>query len=419
MATPAHPRRFYQFGPFRLDPVNRVLLREDEVIPLSPVVVETLRFLVENRGHAVTKEDLLRAVWPDTFVEEGNLTHNISVLRKALGEVPGEQRFIQTIPKRGYRFVAAVTVVGEIPSAGSAAAGDPSPSKLAVLRAPLAPSAWARRRAWALALGALAALAGVAYLWLRPTNNPALKNATFTQLSDQPGQELYPGLSPDGTFFVYTSRASGNWDIYLQRAGGKTPINLTRDSAFDDTQPAFSPDGTRIAFRSERDGGGVFVMGATGESVRRITDFGYNPAWSPDGRQIACATVTFQRADYRPYLGSRLYAVDVLTGERRPLTGPAGDAVEPHWSPGGRRIAYWGSRDGSRDIWTVREDGSSPLSGYARRLFRLESRLVPGRQAPLLFQQSRRQHEPLARLHGRGIRKGPGTSGASYDTVTF
>jgi DNA-binding winged helix-turn-helix (wHTH) protein len=124
MATPAHPRRFYQFGPFRLDASNRVLLREGDVVPLSSVVVETLRVLVANRGNPVTKEELLKAVWPDTFVEESNLTHNISVLRKALGEEPGEQRFIQTIPKRGYRFVAAVSEVGDMPSGESLAPGD-------------------------------------------------------------------------------------------------------------------------------------------------------------------------------------------------------------------------------------------------------------------------------------------------------
>ncbi len=83
---------------------------------------------------------------------------------------------------------------------------------------------------------------------------------------------------------------TGNWDIYLKRVGGERVINLTEDSAADDKQPAFSPDGELIAFRSEREGGGIFLMGATGESVRRLTDFGYNPAWSPDGKEIVCAT---------------------------------------------------------------------------------------------------------------------------------
>jgi Tol biopolymer transport system component len=76
----------------------------------------------------------------------------------------------------------------------------------------------------------------------------------------------------------------------LQRVGGKNPFNLTKDCSADDIQPAFSPDGEQIAFRCEREGGGIFVMGATGESVRRRTNFGFNPAWSPDGKEIVFGT---------------------------------------------------------------------------------------------------------------------------------
>jgi Tol biopolymer transport system component len=72
--------------------------------------------------------------------------------------------------------------------------------------------------------------------------------------------------------------------------GGGNPLNLTQDSPEDDTQPAFSPDGQQIAFRSDREGGGLFLMGATGESVRRLTDIGYNPTWSPDGTKLAFAS---------------------------------------------------------------------------------------------------------------------------------
>src|SRR5882724_11930853 len=132
------------------------------------------------------------------------------------------------------------------------------------------------KRAAALILGTIIIVSAIGFYLLSrrspATKEAAPRNATFTQLTDQSGPEYFPSLSPDGKSFVYAGYASGNWDIYLQRVGGKNPINLTKDSAADDTQPAFSPDGDRIAFRSEREGGGIFVMGATGESVKRLTD---------------------------------------------------------------------------------------------------------------------------------------------------
>src|SRR5439155_3052568 len=187
------------------------------------------------------------------------------------------------------------------------------------------------------------------------------RNAAFTQLTDQAGQELFPSLSPDGKSLVYASSASGNLDIYLQRVGGRNPQNLTKDSSADDTQPAFSPDGEYIAFRSEREGGGMCVSGATGESVKRLTDFGYNPVWSPDGKEILCATLGIVQPSGRSAIFSQLWSVNVATGERRLVT--KGDAVQPHWSPHGSRIAYWGLHQGGwRDIWTIPGRGGEPVA---------------------------------------------------------
>ena len=106
---PLEKSHFYEFGPYRVDLDERRLLRGDAPIPLTPKAFDTLLALVENAGRGLDKEDLLRRVWPDTFVEEGSLTRNISVLRKALGGDEGQ--FIETIPKRGYRFVAPVKEV--------------------------------------------------------------------------------------------------------------------------------------------------------------------------------------------------------------------------------------------------------------------------------------------------------------------
>ena len=101
--------RFYEFGPFRLNAAEHIVLRDGQIIPLTPKVFEILLVLVENSGHVVDKDELLQKVWSDTFVEETNLTKNISILRKILSDGDAGKSFIETIPKRGYRFVAEVT----------------------------------------------------------------------------------------------------------------------------------------------------------------------------------------------------------------------------------------------------------------------------------------------------------------------
>lgn len=103
----------YEFGPFRLDPSERVLLRDGVMVPLALKAFQTLQVLVEKRGHIVDKEELMQKVWPDTFVEEAGLTRNISSLRKVLGEELNKPHYIETIPKRGYRFIASVKELRE------------------------------------------------------------------------------------------------------------------------------------------------------------------------------------------------------------------------------------------------------------------------------------------------------------------
>jgi len=106
------PKHFYEFGPYRVDPDQRVLLRDNQPVPLQPKVFETLLVLVQNTETVVLKDDLMKSVWPDTFVEESNLAQHIFVLRKALGET-GDHRYIVTVPGRGYRFAEKVRLIPE------------------------------------------------------------------------------------------------------------------------------------------------------------------------------------------------------------------------------------------------------------------------------------------------------------------
>jgi eukaryotic-like serine/threonine-protein kinase len=191
-----------------------------------------------------------------------------------------------------------------------------------------------------------------------PTAAPAL-DETFVRLTSRAGEEIFPSVSPDGEFVAYASQAAGNWDIYLQRVGGERPINLTDDSASADTEPAFSPDGRTIAFRSERDGGGIFVMGATGENVKRVSAIGHNPSWSPAGDEVLANVDLITDPMARSGAKEQLWAIEVASGKRRLMTPT--DAVQASWSPNGHRIAFWGvHRGGQRDIWTIASSGGDP-----------------------------------------------------------
>jgi len=211
----------------------------------------------------------------------------------------------------------------------------------------------------AVASVVLAGLAFAAGRWTGPAaRTDEWQGATFAPVTVSQDAELWPTLSPDGRSVCFANALSGNMDIYVQRIGGHNPANLTKDSPDIDDQPAFSPDGARIAFHSTREGGGIFVMGATGESVRRVADFGYTPTWSPDSRYLAVSDAIFEVPQSRPGFG-KLWIISLEDGSKREL--PTGDAVQPSWSPDGNRIAYWGVVEGGRrDLWTIAADGSAP-----------------------------------------------------------
>ena len=139
---------FYEFGPFRLNAIERQLTRDGEVVALTPKVYDLLLVLVKNSGRMVDKGELMEELWPDTFVEEGNLTQNVSTLRKALGENTNGHRYIETIPKHGYRFVADVSRVSEN--------GASDNGKIEVIPSPL-PLDQPRTRSWMTKRGFLAA----------------------------------------------------------------------------------------------------------------------------------------------------------------------------------------------------------------------------------------------------------------------
>jgi len=222
-----------------------------------------------------------------------------------------------------------------------------------------------RRNRFAVA-AALVLLVSVSLLFwqTRRATQPAalaMFGSAAQKLTDLPGQELFPSLSPDGKIFIFASRHQGSWDIYRQVVGERSASNLTESANSGEFQPVYSPDGTAIAFMSSRNGGGIFVMKDDGSQVTQLTDAGFNPSWSPDGRELAVADDSVWDYEMRNTYpsASRLWAVDVATHQRRVITER--DAVQPNWSPHGQRLAFWGEQKGGRrDIWTVAASGGEP-----------------------------------------------------------
>jgi eukaryotic-like serine/threonine-protein kinase len=250
----------YEFGQFRLDPTERKLLRGNEIVVLTPKAFDTLLLLVRNSGHLLKKDELITMLWPDSFVEEGSLSNNIFLLRKALGEDPA---FIETVPRRGYRFAGAVR---QLPHATP-----PRPEKLFEGHREMekeVPVDWAPtdassvalipanvRQLWrtpaAIAAAALAMLAigiGTALWLLSPTPPP--DRSQWVPLTKFPDSVSQPALSPDGKMLAfirggYTFFGAGQ--VYVKILPDGQPVQLTHDSLYK-MSPVFSPDGTRIVY---------------------------------------------------------------------------------------------------------------------------------------------------------------------------
>ena len=187
------PKQLYEFGPFRVDPQKELLLRGDEAVPLTPKTFQILLVLVRRNQEVVTKDDLLKEVWPDTFVEESNLSRNIFLLRKALGESPQDHQYIVTVPGRGYRFAESVQLVPEQELSIVAA----SHSKMQVEVKETKPWAWI---AIAAVLLTGLSFAGLRLLWRKPvgiTSRDTVVLADFANFTGDPvfDETLHQGLS--------------------------------------------------------------------------------------------------------------------------------------------------------------------------------------------------------------------------------
>lgn len=358
------PPAGYAFGPFVVDTTRQTVWRDGTHVPLNGKSLEVLLLLLACRERVVTKDEMLRQIWPDTFVQENNLARHISTVRKALGQRPDEHDYILTVQGRGYRFVAPVETLDELPTElTSGAADQTAPPPASPIVVPPAPGAnrLVSRAALAVGVGTLAVVAASVLFAFRSdlARTLAPSPRVLHQMTYGPSTQITPAWAPDGQAFAYASDVQGTFDLFVQHADGSEAVRLT-SSPGQEWQPAWSPDGKWIAFRSEADGGGLFVMPSAGGSARRISTFGFAPRWSSDSTRLLFVNSQVDRPRPRAFIvgldgqAPRPCRADLAQRLYSPTFG---------WHPDGHRISVAGTtRDGQWTFLTASVDGDDAVA---------------------------------------------------------
>lgn len=329
-------KQFYEFANFRLDISEKVLLCDGKPVPLTPKAFDTLKILTENAGHLLEKDELMKLIWQDRFVEEGNLAFNIKVLRKALGDSAAKPKFIETVQRRGYRFIAEVRQLKETVSP--------------IVQDKIGNSSLPAQKPYILisiAVVALICIFGIAFVWVGGNNFFKNKQPKFTRLTTG-GKVTNATVTPDGKNIVFSQKEGAGESLWIRQinSGNQTQILPPQDVEFiglmvspdnqfayysvfskntvvltlsrialsggtpeplsdvaSDVSVSFSPDGKKFAFTeshsslkesdlkiADADGANQKILIKNKGENRTFPVFRANPvAWSPDGETIACA----------------------------------------------------------------------------------------------------------------------------------
>ena len=352
-----------RFGVFEVDLRAEELRKNGIKLKFGGQPFQVLAILLEHPGEVVTRETLQNRLWPDTFVDvDHNLNTAVNKIREVLGDSAENPRFVETLPRRGYRFI--VPVEGAFPPAGS------PPSVAAVESTATATVDVGSQREktqikrsglrYPIAAVVVVLLTTAAFLIYQKLQSPASpKHRTLSRLTFDDGLQIGATWSPDGRYIAYSSDRGGKFDIWVQQVTGGDPIQITKGPGHH-WQPDWSPDGKYIAYRSEEGDGGIYVVPALGGAglERKIAAFGYYPRWSPNSLQVLFQT-HFTAIGY----SNRFYIAQLDGSAPREVLAEflaqnklwARAAV---WHPDGERVTVWvGDSSPSPRFWMV------PLAG--------------------------------------------------------
>jgi Tol biopolymer transport system component/DNA-binding winged helix-turn-helix (wHTH) protein len=408
-------RRLYEFGPFRLDVEEHLLLRHGQAVPLPPKVFETLVVFVENSGRLLEKDELIRLLWPDSFVEDGSLVRKISYLRKALKENETEQRYIETVPRVGYRFIAEVRSVPEAQpvngltttarieppafhdhgqgasapwsenSITNAAAVHPAQSGPEI-HIPNLRRRW-RMRTAVLAISGVAALTLLAYLIYVQRRAPAmpLEQRQTIRLTNS-GQIRRQALSPDGKYLAYVLQEERQQSLWVQQTATASNVQIVPPAAVIYRSLSFSPDGNHVYYSYFGDIVPLFRVPTLGGLATKVMDDVDSPvAFSPNGQRMAFVRGYPARNEIAIVLtnidgtGERILAV-----RKRPSRF-AFDGLS--WSPDGEHLAV----------------GVENFDQQTRHMRVVAVRVNDGQEIPIGAQQWFRVEQVVWTGDGRGV----------------
>lgn len=371
-------KRFYEFGTFRLDPAEHLLWQGEVRLPLTQKVCEVLTLLVENHGEVVSKEDFIQNIWPDTAVEEGILNVHIAALRKTLGDDRSHPQFIETIHRRGYRFLAAVTETCEKgeESSQKTLAVSISPAEKSIPLASMGGGRAAKRKFISHRVGFILILALAVFVttifalgWrplvARKLLASGFERTKFVRLTTS-GNNVAAVISPDGKYMAYVVNANGKQSLWVRVIANASDLQVLAPEDAIYSSLTFSPDSQTIYYDKTRDfrsGGGIYQLPVLGGVEKKLLSSTSGPpvSFSPGGKSFAFVRWNADAGT------DDVWTTNADGTEARKLASHkiegAGDTCTPSWSPDGKLIVCpWGTHN-SMNLFAVEvEDGTvSPL----------------------------------------------------------